>query len=361
MTLLAAFEVLLHRYSGQDDFAVGSPIAGRVRKDTEGLVGYLANTLAMRADLAGNPTFREALRRVRETALAAFQHQEMPFERLVEELNPPRNTSRHPLFQVLFTLQNAPWPKVRLANLSISHVPLDSQTAKFDLWLSLRETDSGLQSEVEYNVALFDAATIGRMMGHFETLPRGDRGRRRSADRPVVHPYRAGAATNPRRVERHGQGTSTAPPACTNWSRPKSRESRGDRRRLRGQATHLCRVESSRQSTRPISGSLRCRRGHARGRLPGAIAGNGDHVARDPQSGRGLSCRWTRTILPERLGFMIADSRPAAIVTTRALAEAAARRRTRRWSTWTRSPMSLAAEDSGNLPSGARRWTTWPT
>ncbi len=170
MTLLAAFEVLLHRYSGQDDFAVGSPIAGRIHKDTEGLVGFLANTLVMRADLAGNPTFSETLRRVRQTALDAYQHQEMPFEALVEALNPPRDTSRHPLFQVLFTLQNAPWPDVRLADLTISYVPLDSQTAKFDLWLSLRETEAGLQAEVEYNTDLFDAATVARMMGHFETL-----------------------------------------------------------------------------------------------------------------------------------------------------------------------------------------------
>ncbi len=97
MTLLAAFQVLLHRYSGQEDFAVGSPIAGRLRKDTEGLVGFLVNTLVMRADLAGNPSFRETLHRVRQTALGAFQHQEMPFEGLVEALNPPRDTSRHPL------------------------------------------------------------------------------------------------------------------------------------------------------------------------------------------------------------------------------------------------------------------------
>ena len=203
MTLLAAFQVLLHRYSGQDDFAVGSPIAGRTGKDTEGLVGFLANTLVMRADLAApasgpvppaglvsGPTFREVLRRVRKTALEAFQHQEMPFEGLVEALNPERDTSRHPLFQVLFTLQNAPWPpagkergllsqpagQVQLENLTIGYIPLESHTAKFDLWLSMRETATqgtgcpGLQTDIEYNVDLFDAATIERMMGHFATL-----------------------------------------------------------------------------------------------------------------------------------------------------------------------------------------------
>ncbi|MGA2259018.1 MAG: amino acid adenylation domain-containing protein, partial [Thermoguttaceae bacterium] len=115
-------------------------------------------------------SFRETMQRVRQSALNAFQHQEMPFEGLVEALNPERDTSRHPLFQVLFTLQNAPWPKVRMADLTISHVPLDGQTAKFDLWLSMRETEAGLQTEVEYNVDLFDAATIERMMGHLESL-----------------------------------------------------------------------------------------------------------------------------------------------------------------------------------------------
>ena len=170
MTLLAAFQVLLYRYSGQEDFAVGSPIAARVRKDTEGLIGFLANTLVMRADMGGNPAFREVLRRVRQTALEAYQHQEMPFEQLVGAINPPRDTSRHPLFQNLFTLQTAPWPNVRLANLTLAHVPLDSGTAKFDLWLSMRETEAGLAADVEYNVELFDALTIERMLGHLAML-----------------------------------------------------------------------------------------------------------------------------------------------------------------------------------------------
>ncbi len=319
MTLLAAFEVLLHRYSGQDDFAVGSPIAGRVCKDTEGLVGFLANTLAMRADLAGNPTFREALRRVRETALAAFQHQEIPFERLVEELNPPRDTSRHPLFQVLFTLQNAPWPKVRLADVSISHVPLDSQTAKFDLWMSLRETGSGLQSEVEYNVALFDAATIGRMMGHFEILLEAIVA---DADRPIGE---LPNLTEPERLQLL-QWNDTAKDfhntACLHElveaqvaRSPAAVAVDFEGKQLTYAELNCAANQFARYLARygvgvdtPVGVCLERSTAMVTSLLAILKAG-GAYLPLDPD------------YPSERLGFMIADSRPAAIVTTRALAE----------------------------------------
>ena len=106
MTLLAAFQTLLHRYCGQDDIAVGTPIAGRTRQETEGLIGFFVNTLVLRADLSNNPTFKELLRQVRETTLEAYTHQDLPFEKLVEELHPERNPSISPLFQVMFVLQN---------------------------------------------------------------------------------------------------------------------------------------------------------------------------------------------------------------------------------------------------------------
>jgi amino acid adenylation domain-containing protein len=170
MILLATFQTLLHRYSGQEDFAVGSPIAGRVGKETEGLVGFFVNTLVMRGNLAGTPTFRQLLGQVRQTALAAFEHQELPFERLVEALNPERDTGRQPLFQVMFTLQSVPWPVVRLAGLSFSPLPVHTGTAKFELEFMAREDGDGLLLVAEYRSCLFRPATIRQMLKHFQML-----------------------------------------------------------------------------------------------------------------------------------------------------------------------------------------------
>lgn len=173
MTLLSAFQVLLHRYSGQEDIAVGSPIAGRLRSETEALVGCFVNTLVLRSDLSGDPTFAELLGQVRRSSLEAFQHQEVPFERLVEAINPARDTSRHPLFQVLFTLLKAPWPDVTLAGVSLSILPLETGTSKFDLSFTAQEAPEGLSLSVEYNTDLFQAETIQRMVGHFRHLLAG--------------------------------------------------------------------------------------------------------------------------------------------------------------------------------------------
>src|SRR6266851_2615128 len=129
MTLLAAFETLLYRYSGQEDLVVGTPIAGRNRAETEELIGFFVNTLPLRTSLAGNPTFRELLRRVRETALGAYAHQDLPFERMVEELQPERDLSRNPLTQVMFALQNIPRGQLSLPRLTLSALKLDSETA----------------------------------------------------------------------------------------------------------------------------------------------------------------------------------------------------------------------------------------
>ncbi len=170
MTLLAAFQVLLSRYSGQDDFVVGTPIAGRTRAETEDLIGLFLNTLALRADLSGDPTFLELLGRVRETCLGAYAHQDLPFDQLVEALRPERDLSHNPLFQVMCTFQNIPAPQVELPGLELNLLEVDGATAKFDLLLALMDTADGLYGQVEYNVDLFDAATIRRMIGHFETL-----------------------------------------------------------------------------------------------------------------------------------------------------------------------------------------------
>jgi amino acid adenylation domain-containing protein len=170
MTLLAAFQLLLQRYSGQDDIVVGTPIANRTRSETERLIGFFVNTLALRTDLSGDPSFRELLGRVRETALGAYAHQDLPFERLVEELSPERDLSRSPLFQVMFVLQNAPLPALELGDLRLSLLEVESEVAKFDLTLTLAEVDGRLEGALEYNADLFDRTTAARMVTQLERL-----------------------------------------------------------------------------------------------------------------------------------------------------------------------------------------------
>ncbi len=170
MTLLAAFQTLLCRYTSQEDVAVGSPVAGRVRPETEGLIGFFVNTLVLRTDLSGDPDFAELLGRVREMTLEAHAHQDVPFEVLVEELQPARDLSMTPLFQVAFALQNVPLPEIKLAGLNVRRIEVDSTTAKFDLTLFLKETESGLSGYFEYNTDLFDGATIERTVQHFKSL-----------------------------------------------------------------------------------------------------------------------------------------------------------------------------------------------
>jgi amino acid adenylation domain-containing protein len=173
MTLLAAFQVLLHRYSGQDNFAIGTPIAGRTRSEVEGLVGLFVNTLVLRAELGGDPDFRTLLRRVRQAALAAYSHQDMPFEQIVAVLHPERDPARSPLFQALFAFQNAPMPTLESPGLVMTPLESDSGTAKFDLALFAGESDAGLRLEMQYSTDLFDGATIEQMLRHFQVLLEG--------------------------------------------------------------------------------------------------------------------------------------------------------------------------------------------
>ena len=171
MTLLAAFQVLLSRYSGQEDVAVGVPTAGRSRPEVEGLIGFFVNMLVLRGDLRGAPAFTAYLAQVRERALAAYAHQDMPFERLVEELAPARDLSRNPLFQVSLVLHNTPAAQWQLPGLTVTRVEaVGSASAKFDLTLALTERDGALGGRFEYASDLFDAATIERMAGHFRVL-----------------------------------------------------------------------------------------------------------------------------------------------------------------------------------------------
>ena len=174
MTLLSAFQTLLYRYTGQEDILVGSLIANRNQAEIEPLIGFFVNTLVLRTDLSGNPTFQEILHRVQEVTLGAYAHQDLPFDKIMEELKPERNLSYSPLFQVLFVLQNAPMPALELSGLTMSHLlEFDNGTAKFDLVLGITETEQGLSGSLQYNTDVFEADRISRMVEHFHTLLKG--------------------------------------------------------------------------------------------------------------------------------------------------------------------------------------------
>lgn len=170
MLMLAAFQLLLYRYTGQTDIAVGSPIAGRTRSELEGIYGFFVNALVLRTNCAGNPTFRSLLGQVRQTALDAYQHQDLPFEKLVEELQPARDLRRNPFVDVLFSMQNVPRSPIRFAGAVSERVERTSTNSKFDLSLYLDEQEGVIGGRLEYATDLFAPATIERMAGHFQTL-----------------------------------------------------------------------------------------------------------------------------------------------------------------------------------------------
>ena len=170
MTLLGAFNVLLSRYNGRDDIVLGTPITGRNRTETESLIGFFVNTLAVRIDLSGNPTFRQLLARVRDTMLGALSCNDVPYEKLVEEMDPQRNMSQSPLFQAAIAYHHMPQHTMRLGSLNLQKIDVTTGTSKFDLTLSLTETSNGLCALLEYNVGLFDTSTIDHMLGHYHAL-----------------------------------------------------------------------------------------------------------------------------------------------------------------------------------------------
>jgi len=170
MTLLAAFQVLLYRYTGQEDVVVGSAVAGRRQMELEKLIGFFVNTLVLRGDLTGNPTFRELLGRGREMVLGALAHQDLSFMKLVQELRPDRSRSRNPFFQVMFVLQNATLPPVHFPGLQLQTLETGGGTAKFDLTLSVIETPQGLRAALDYNADLFERETMARLLQDFQTL-----------------------------------------------------------------------------------------------------------------------------------------------------------------------------------------------
>jgi amino acid adenylation domain-containing protein len=210
MILLAAFAALLYRYSEQDDILIGTPIAGRTRPELEPLIGFFINTLVVRTNCSGNPSFRDFLDRVRTSALASLANQEIPFERLVEEIQPARSLSHTPLFQVMFVFENFPRAVALPLNLHIEQLDLPNRTAKFDLTLVLREMSGGLSGEMEYNAELFRCDTIEAMVAHFRLL----------LDAIVEDPERSVAtlrllsADEERRLRMGWSGASLPAPEC---------------------------------------------------------------------------------------------------------------------------------------------------
>jgi len=170
MTLLATFQALLFRYSGQDDVIIGSPVAGRTMFETENLIGAFVNTLVLRGDMSGQPTFSEVLARVRQTVLGAFRHQDLPFEKLVEELNPERKANRSPLFQVMFAFQNMPEPQLAVNGVKFAPINVENDAAKFDLTLEVQEAADGISVSFEYARDLFAPETIERMLAHYQNV-----------------------------------------------------------------------------------------------------------------------------------------------------------------------------------------------
>ncbi|HVF89337.1 MAG TPA: condensation domain-containing protein, partial [Blastocatellia bacterium] len=170
MALLAAYQVMLFKYTSQPVIAVGTPVAGRTRAETENLIGLFVNTLVLKTDLSGNPTFRQLLKQVRDVVLEGYAHQEVPFERLVEEIHPDRSLSVSPLFQVMIVVENAERPESELQGLSMSMLGSETESSKFDLTLMVRDSGEELIAAIEYSSDIFDAETIARMLAHFSQI-----------------------------------------------------------------------------------------------------------------------------------------------------------------------------------------------
>ena len=287
MLLLAAFKVLLHRYTGQDDVVIGAPIANRNRVEIEGLIGFFVNTLVLRTDLSGDPDFRELLARVRKVTLEAYAHQDMPFELLVEELQPERDLSRNPLFQVMFQLENTPKEELPLPGLTLSPVDVEGVASQFDLSVDVVESEYGLSVTAEYSTDLFEAATIRRLLDRWRVLLEGIAAEpaRRLSDLPLMD------ESERRRVEvEWNQTAKSYQPGCVaelfEAQVERSPEDGGDR--LRRRLSDICGTQPPHESTGPSLKRSRCRSGSAGRRHAGAFDRDGRRTARDPEGGRCL-------------------------------------------------------------------------
>jgi non-ribosomal peptide synthetase component F len=281
MLLLAAFNTLLHRYTGQEDIVVGTPMAGRNRSETEGLIGFFVNTLVLRTDLSGGPSFRQLLGRVREASLGAAAHQDLPFEKLVEELAPERDLSRSPLFQVMFALQNVRLESPALSELQLSHAGEAPQIAKFDLTLFMSESEGELGGSLEYNTDLFDAASIERMAGHFEQLLGAVA---EDPDRSVSALEILPASERDALLVKYNETTTSYPHgACAHELFERQAEETPD-----ALAPDLFGTEPSRQPARAPPARDGRRAGRAGRRPRRALAGDAGRAARRAQGGRRL-------------------------------------------------------------------------
>jgi len=320
MTLLAACQTLLFRYTGMDDIVLGSPAAGRSRVELEPLVGFFVNTLVLRTSLAGDPTFRELLGRVRNVALEAYENQEAPFERLVSALNIPRSLTHTPVFQVMFILQNVPKQTFELPGLTLEELDTDAGTAKFDLTVEMAELDDGLWCSFEYSTDIFDQATVTRLLDHFAILLDGiarDADQRLSAlpmmgeaeRQRLLIEWNHTAAAYPRRACIHhlfeAQATRTP-----NAVALRCRDQRMTYAELNAQANQLCSELRARGVGRGVSvGVCIDRSVETVVALLGVLKAGGAYVPMDPQYPR------------PRLAFMLADSRAPVLLTVRRLTE----------------------------------------
>ena len=323
MTLLAAFLALLRRHTRQDDLAVGSPVANRGRVEIEGLIGFFVNTLVLRTDVGGDPAFGELLARVRKVAAGAYAHQDLPFETLVQEIDPERQLSHNPLFQVMLLLQNAPMPDLSVSGLKLSALATGGGTAKFDLSLHFWETEPELVGYFEYNTDLFDRATVARLADHLMRLLQGilaDPDRRLSTlpllapaeQRQVLREWNDSAADYPRDACLHqlfaAQAERTPDAvAVMDWQ---GRESL-TYAELAGRAGHLARRLRDLGVGPDVPVAICLRRSPALTvAVLGALGAGGAYVPVDPSYPR------------ERLELMLGIARPRVLLTEKALRDA---------------------------------------
>jgi amino acid adenylation domain-containing protein/non-ribosomal peptide synthase protein (TIGR01720 family) len=319
MTLLAGFEALLARHAGEPDFAVGTPVHGRSRLELEGLIGFFVNTLVLRADLGGDPSFSALVGRVREASLEAHSHQDLPFERLVEELAPVRSLAHSPLFQVMFALQHPEPPPQALAAVAARPLGLPGGTAKFDLALAMSAAAQGLTGTLEYCVDLFDGVTVERLIGHFAELLRGAV---REPCRPLSHLPVLSAAQLHQVLREWNDTLAGGPPPYLHQQLSALAARWPQAPAVAGEDACLSYGALDRRSNR-VAQALRrlgvgpeVAVGLCVGRVPERLVGllgiwkaGGVYVPLDPDHP------------PERLAFMLADARAAVLLTERALAD----------------------------------------